>query len=98
MVKVLLGDIAKERKENLKTDKSNLPIVGLEHLVPQQVQLTEWSNDTDNTFTKVFHKGDILFGRRRAYLKKAALWASFNIGVMICIIASSRTATATEPL
>lgn len=73
MVKVLLGDIAKERKENLKTDKSNLPIVGLEHLVPQQVQLTEWSNDTDNTFTKVFHKGDILFGRRRAYLKKAAL-------------------------
>ena len=73
MVKVLLGDIAKERKENLKTDKSNLPIVGLEHLIPQQIQLTEWSEYTENTFTKVFYKGDILFGRRRAYLKKAAL-------------------------
>ena len=29
--------------------------------------------DTDNTFTKMFHKGQILFGRRRAYLKKAAV-------------------------
>ena len=73
MVKVLLGNVAKERRESLKTDKDNLPIVGLEHLIPQQIQLTEWSNDADNTFTKVFYKGDILFGRRRAYLKKAAL-------------------------
>lgn len=73
MVKILLGDVAKERRETIKTDKSNLPVVGLEHLVPQQIQLTEWSNDADNTFTKKFHKGDILFGRRRAYLKKAAL-------------------------
>lgn len=73
MVKILLGDVAKERRETIKTDKSNFPVVGLEHLVPEQIQLTEWSNDADNTFTKMFHKGDILFGRRRAYLKKAAL-------------------------
>lgn len=70
---VKLGEVAKERRESIKTDKANMPIVGLEHLIPQQVQLTEWSNDADNTFTKLFHKGDILFGRRRAYLKKAAL-------------------------
>ena len=70
---VKLGEVAKERRESIKTDKANMPIVGLEHLTPQQVQLTEWSNDADNTFTKLFHKGDVLFGRRRAYLKKASL-------------------------
>ncbi|MBO6290025.1 MAG: restriction endonuclease subunit S [Alphaproteobacteria bacterium] len=70
---VKLGEVAKERRESIKTDKANKPIVGLEHLIPQQVQLTEWSNDADNTFTKLFHKGDVLFGRRRAYLKKASL-------------------------
>ncbi len=73
MVKVLLGDVAKERRESLKSDKTAMSIVGLEHLIPQQIQLTEWSEYTENTFTKVFYKGDILFGRRRAYLKKAAL-------------------------
>lgn len=73
MVKVLLGDVAKERRESLKSDKMAMPIVGLEHLIPQQIQLTEWSEYTENTFTKIFYKGDILFGRRRAYLKKAAL-------------------------
>lgn len=70
---VKLGEVAKERRESIKTDKANMPIVGLEHLIPQQVQLTEWSNNADNTFTKLFHKGDVLFGRRRAYLKKASL-------------------------
>jgi type I restriction enzyme S subunit len=70
---VKLDEVAKERRKSIKTDKANMPIVGLEHLIPQQIQLTEWSEDTENTFTKVFHKGDILFGRRRAYLKKAAL-------------------------
>jgi type I restriction enzyme S subunit len=29
--------------------------------------------DTDNTFSKTFRKGQVLFGRRRAYLKKAAV-------------------------
>ena len=29
--------------------------------------------DSDNTFTKTFRKGQILFGRRRAYLTKAAI-------------------------
>lgn len=73
MVKVLLENVAQERRENIKTSKDNFPIVGLEHIAPMQIQLTDWSTDKDNTFTKVFKKGDILFGRRRAYLKKAAL-------------------------
>ncbi len=73
MVRVLLENVAQERRENIKTSKDNFPLVGLEHITPMQIHLTDWSTDKDNTFTKVFKKGDILFGRRRAYLKKAAL-------------------------
>ena len=35
--------------------------------------LTAWDEGSDNTFTKMFRKGNVLFGRRRAYLKKAAV-------------------------
>ena len=68
-----LGDIAKESKETFKGDKAGIPIVGLEHLIPQELTFSNFDVDSDNTFTKVFHKGQILFGRRRAYLKKAAV-------------------------
>lgn len=73
MAKVCLGDVANERKENCKTNEYSNHIVGLEHLIPQEVILTQWAENIETTFTKVFHKGDILFGRRRAYLKKAAV-------------------------
>ena len=73
MAKVLLGDVAKERKELCKGSKAGLPIVGLEHLTPGEITLSTWSDDSENTFTKMFFKGDILFGRRRAYLKKASV-------------------------
>ena len=73
MPKVLLGDVSRERKETCKGSKSGYPIVGLEHMVPEELTLTSWSDDSENTFSKVFHKGDVLFGRRRAYLKKAAV-------------------------
>lgn len=73
MPKTCLDHIARERKESYKGDKSGYPIVGLEHLIPQEITLTNWSDDVNNTFTKTFRKGDILFGRRRAYLKKAVV-------------------------
>ena len=73
MPKVLLGDVSRERKETCKGSKSGYPIVGLEHMVPEELTLTSWSDNSENTFSKVFHKGDVLFGRRRAYLKKAAV-------------------------
>lgn len=73
MSKVKLGDVAIEHKETCGGSKDGYPIVGLEHLTPEEVTLTAWDEDSDNTFTKVFRKGDILFGRRRAYLKKAAV-------------------------
>ena len=73
MAIVKLGDIAMEAKSSNKGDKTGIKIVGLEHLTPSNVTLSSWSEDTENTFTKEFSKGDVLFGRRRAYLKKAAV-------------------------
>jgi len=73
MPTVKLGDVAIEAKETYKGDKTGYPIVGLEHITPEEVTLSNWSVDTENTFTKMFRKDDILFGRRRAYLKKAAI-------------------------
>lgn len=73
MSKVLLADVAAERRETCKGRKDGYPVVGLEHLIPEEITLTTWSDGSDNTFTKMFRKGDILFGRRRAYLKKAAV-------------------------
>lgn len=72
MAQVTLGDVAIESRETYKGDKSGMPIVGLEHLIPEDVVLSLWDKDKENTFTKMFRRGDMLFGRRRAYLKKAA--------------------------
>lgn len=77
MSRVKLGDVAREHKETIKGDKSNYPIVGLEHLIPENIRLTQWDYNKENTFTKVFRKGCVLFGRRRAYLKKA-VYADFD--------------------
>ena len=73
MSKVLLGDVAVEYKETCKGSKDGYPIVGLEHLIPEEITLTAWDEGGENTFSKMFRKGNVLFGRRRAYLKKAAV-------------------------
>lgn len=73
MSKVLLGDVAVEHKETCKSSKDGYPIVGLEHLIPEEITLTAWDEGGENTFSKMFRKGNVLFGRRRAYLKKAAV-------------------------
>lgn len=72
MAKVTLGEVAVECRESCRGDKSGLPAVGLEHLTPEQIRLSNWAVNTENTFTKLFRRDDMLFGRRRAYLKKAA--------------------------
>jgi type I restriction enzyme S subunit len=72
-MKVKLGDVATESRETISGDSRGVPVVGLEHLIPNELTLSTWDIDTENTFTKMFRKGQILFGRRRAYLKKAAV-------------------------
>lgn len=68
-----LEEFARESRATHKGDKSGVPIVGLEHLIPQEIKFSGYDVDTENTFTKTFKKGQILFGRRRAYLKKVAI-------------------------
>lgn len=75
-IPVKLGDVVKEPKENSKDPSAEgiEHVVGLEHIDSENIHLrrSEGIEET-TTFTKKFKKGDVLFGRRRAYLKKAAL-------------------------
>jgi len=72
-MRVRLGEVASESRETLRGSKRSLPVVGLEHIIPGELTLAAWDTDSENTFTKTFRKGQMLFGRRRAYLKKAAV-------------------------
>lgn len=48
--------------------------VGLEHLDPGTIHLRQWGHPSDVTGQKlVFKKGDVIFGRRRAYQRKLAV-------------------------
>ena len=72
MAIVKLGDVAREYKITIK-NSAGYPIVGLEHLTPSEIDLVHWDENVETTFSKGFKKGHVLFGRRRAYLKKAAV-------------------------
>lgn len=74
------GDVAREIKEVSRDVLSEGidHVVGLEHLVPLDIHIRTWGDAADGkTFTKRFSEGQILFGRRRAYQRKAAL-ANFD--------------------
>jgi type I restriction enzyme, S subunit len=48
--------------------------VGLEHLDPQELHIRRWGKGSDVIGTKLrFRKGDLIFGRRRAYQRKLAV-------------------------
>lgn len=48
--------------------------VGLEHLDPSTIHLRQWGHPSDVIGQKlVFKKGDVIFGRRRAYQRKLAV-------------------------
>ena len=72
MTRVCLGDVAREIKQKAPAGQE-LPTVGLEHLDSGEVELARWDEDAETTFTKAFSKEQVLFGRRRAYLRKAAV-------------------------
>jgi len=77
---VKFGDVVFEPKENAKDiyNEGIEHVVGLEHIDSENIHLTRSGVlEETTTFSKKFRKGDVLFGRRRAYLKKAAL-ASFD--------------------
>ena len=48
--------------------------VGLDHLDPESLHVKRWGLIADGTsFTRKFTKGQVLFGKRRAYQRKAAV-------------------------
>lgn len=73
MKTVKLGDVAIESKTSIKVIPFGTPIVGLEDLDSGSLVLKRWATNEATTFTKAFKKDDVLFGRRRAYLRKAAI-------------------------
>lgn len=74
--KITFGEIAKNLTKTVKDPLSdNLKrYVGLEHLEPGNIHIKSWGNVANGTtFTRVFRKGQVLFGKRRAYQKKIAV-------------------------
>ena len=70
---VKLGDVAHECRLTWSGGQTDIPIVGLEHLVPGEIELSSWDSNIEHTFSKKFLKGQVLLGRRRVYLKKAVV-------------------------
>lgn len=74
---VKFGDVSQEVKASTKDPLGEgiERYIGLEHIDPESLRLARYGliADDNPTFTKKFSAGDILFGRRRAYLKKAAV-------------------------
>lgn len=68
-----LKDVVREVRTTYKGDMTNVPIVGLEHIIPCEITFEKYMIDSESTFSKVFKKGQVLFGRRRAYQHKAAI-------------------------
>lgn len=72
---VKFGDVVYEPKESVKDPVAAgiQHVVGLEHIDSEDIHLRRSASIEDGTtFKKKFDIGDVLFGRRRAYLKKAA--------------------------
>lgn len=74
---VKFGDICREVKLTTKdpiTDGYD-KYIGLEHLDSGSLKIKRWGliAEDNPTFTRVFKKGHILIGKRRPYLKKAAI-------------------------
>jgi type I restriction enzyme S subunit len=75
---VKFGDVVREVRESTANPEADglHRIVGLEHIEPENIHLNKWGELADSiTFSRIFRKGQMLFGKRRSYLKKAALAA-----------------------
>jgi len=74
---VKFGDICREVKLTTKDPIADgyERYIGLEHLDSGSLKIKRWGMIAEDnpSFTRVFKKGHILFGKRRPYLKKAAI-------------------------
>lgn len=74
-MKYKFGDIIKNITEKRKpTEEDRLNYIGLEHLDSGSLFVTRWGAERAPEGEKiVMKKGDVLFGKRRAYQKKVAI-------------------------
>lgn len=73
-IRINFGGVADCIEQHDKQKKDVSRFIGLENIEPENLKITTWGNISDGTtFTKRFSKGDVLFGKRRAYLKKVAV-------------------------
>jgi type I restriction enzyme S subunit len=72
---VKFGDIAQSVAVRVDPAEAKTDVyVGLEHLDPSTIHLRQWGHPSDVTGQKLaFKKGDVIFGRRRAYQRKLAV-------------------------
>ena len=75
--RVKFCDVVRDVKESERDPKSAgiTRYVGLEHLEPECLRLASFGDLTSESvsFTKLFRKGQVLFGKRRAYQRKVAV-------------------------
>ena len=73
--KVLFTEIANCISQQVKPKETELDIyIGLEHLEPENLRITNFGKPSDVQGVKLkAKKGDVIFGKRRAYQKKVAI-------------------------
>lgn len=73
--KVKFGDVCRLINHSSRNPKTEgfQHVVGLEHIEPDNLHIRSYgSTEDETTFTRIFRKGQVLFGRRRAYQRKVA--------------------------
>lgn len=75
MPEYCFDEIAINSKEKKKpTEEDKYTYIGLEHLDTGSLTVSRWGSEIAPTGDKlVMRKGDVLFGKRRAYQKKVAI-------------------------
>jgi type I restriction enzyme S subunit len=74
--KVRFGDVVQLGRERSAAPEQDgyARFVGLEHIESGDLRIRRWGSVADGvSFTTVFHPGQVLFGKRRAYQRKVAL-------------------------
>lgn len=67
---IVVNSTAKKKPE----DSDKLHYIGLEHIEPGVFEFSRWGSDIAPTGDKlIMKKGDVLFGKRRAYQRKVAI-------------------------
>lgn len=78
--KVKFGEVCRQVNETARNPQEEglLHVVGLEHIGSNDLHIRSWNTlERETTFTRKFVKGQVLFGRRRAYQAKVA-YAEFD--------------------